>query len=289
MKNNNQFKDLNRLLDKQNFKSEKDLKEFMNSIMLKPIPETPGEELTKEERAQDLVEEAYTLPVRDAFRSAELALKLNPDCIEAYEFFASRQISVESASSYYQDGIKIGRRIFGGEYLKNNKGHFWELHETRPFMRCLYEYAICLYLSGKKNECVSVLEEMIELNPNDNQGARDQLMLYLIELNEFDKYRKYSKVYDEDGGVFHYFNKALYSFKMEGESENSNRMLETAINENKFVLPILVSSKLQTEIPDEYIIGSKDEAKHYAAYAQRIWQQTPGAIKWMMKYRLRSK
>lgn len=279
------LKDLHRLLAKKEFKSEAELKKFMDSILFKPIPEINEEALSKEERAQDLVEEAYDLPVRDAIKNIDIALNFNPDCIEAYEFLGSVQNRIESALSYYEKGVNIGKRIFGGNYLKKHIGHFWGLHETRPYMRCLFEYTECLYRLGKKNLSVSIMEEMILLNPNDNQGVRDQLMLYLIELNEFEKFKKYTELFPEDFGAYAFFNRALYSFKTEGENKKSTELLKKAIEENKFVLPMIISSKVQTEYPNTYGIGSKEEAKYYSVFAQRIWQQTPGAVKWLMKYR----
>jgi len=277
------LKDLHRLLDKQEFKSEKDLKKFLDSMLMKPIPEINTEDLSKEERAQDLVEEAYELPIRDAIKNIDIALNFNPDCIEAYEFMGQIHKRIDSSLSYYEKGVNTGKRIFGGNYLKMNRGHFWGLHETRPYMRCMWHYADCLYKSGRKDSCISVLEEMIELNPNDNQGVRDQLMLYLLEQNEFKKFKMYEKLFKEDGGAFINFNRALYSFKNTGESEKSHGVLKTAIKENKFVLPMLISSKEQSQLPDSYGYGDKNEAKYYTVFAQKIWQLTPGAVKWLMK------
>lgn len=284
-KSKDPLKDLHRLLDKQEFKSEKDLKQFLDSMLMKPIPEINDEELSKEERAQDLVEEAYELPIRDAIKNIDIALNLNPDCIEAYEFMGTVQSRIDSALSYFEKGVNIGKRIFGGNYLEKHKGHFWGLHETRPYMRCMYQYADCLYKSERKDSCIFVLEEMIELNPNDNQGVRDQLLLYLLEQNEFEKFGRYNRLFNEDGGAYTNFNNALYSFKNTGESDISYDLLKTAIEENKSVLPMLISSKLQTELPDSYGSGDKNEAKYYSVFAQRIWQQTPGAVKWLMKHR----
>lgn len=288
-KNSDPLKDLHRLIDKQNFKNESDMKEFLDSLIGKKLPEVDEEELTNIEKAQDLVEEAYDLPIREAFKNVEIALKLDPDCIEAYEFFAKKQVSVDSAIPYYEKAVKIGREIFGGEYLKVHQGQFWGFHETRPFMRCMFGYADILYLKGQKKDCIAILEEMIILNPNDNQGVRDQLMLYLLEQNDFSKFEKYSKLYPDEGGAYSHFNRALNSFKKEGESEKSNAFLKTAIEENKFVLPMIISSKLQTEVPETFGIGDKNEAKYYAVYAQRTWQQTQGAIKWLMKFRFKSR
>ena len=41
---------------------------------MKSIPEINKEDLSKEERAQDLVEEAYELPIRDAVKNIDIAL-----------------------------------------------------------------------------------------------------------------------------------------------------------------------------------------------------------------------
>lgn len=285
MKSKDPIKDLHRLLDKQNFKNEEEIKEFMNSIMLKPLPEIGEEELSKEQRAQDLVEEAYDLPIREAMKNIDVALNFNPDCIEAYEYLGSVQRRIDSALSYYEKGIEIGRRIFGGKYLEKNRGHFWGIHETRPYMRCLFEYADLLYMSGKKEKGVEMMKEIILLNPNDNQGVRDQLMLYLIEQNEFEQYEFYSNMYPVDGGAFTHFNRALFAFKRKGDNDYTSEILKNAVKENIFVIPLIISSKIQSELPDSYGIGDKHEAKYYAVYAQRIWHQTPGAIKWMMKFR----
>lgn len=79
-------------------------------------------------------------------------------------------------------GVTIGREPWGGQYLEQIKV-FFGLHESRLFMRCLQAYANCLYSLGKEEESIAIMEEIIELNPKDNQDIRDVLMLYLIDLN----------------------------------------------------------------------------------------------------------
>ena len=81
--------------------------------------------------------------------------------------------------------------------MKENKGMFYGIHETRPFMRCLHQCSFCLYAMGNTKECVKILEEMVELNPNDNQGVRDYLLLYLLEVDETEKFKKYAKQFDD--------------------------------------------------------------------------------------------
>lgn len=280
--------DLHRLLETQDFKSEADLKKFMDGMIGKQIPSFPKEALSFQEQAQDLVFEAYELPPVKAKQNIEKALQFDSNCIEAYEFLGSMEDSPEIASAFYEKGIAIGRKIFGGKYLDKHKGAFWGFHETRPFMRCLQHYADCLYTTGKVKECVLVLEEMIELNPNDNQGVRDQLLLYLIELDERKKFAKYAKMFKEDSMAFALFNRALFAFKTEGETENSNKQLQKALKQNKFVAAKLLLKKRTNQLSDHYGIGDKNEADYYTYFAKHIWHDTNGAITWLKSHSTKS-
>ena len=275
--------DFQRLLETQEFKSEEDVRKFMDNMVGQKIPSFPKEILNLNEQAQDMVYEAYELPVTKGTKQVKKALELDPNCIEAYEYLATMEDNPEVSIAFLEKGIEIGKRIFGGKYLQEHKGMFWGFHETRPFMRCLSQYSECLYAVGKVKECVAVLEEMIELNPNDNQGVRDQLLLYLTELGENKKFLKYSKKYKHDSGAFALYTRALFAFKTEGETEKTNEQLKQALSKNKYVAPKLISNKAAIDLPESYGFGDNNEAKYYAFYAQAIWQQTKGAIEWLKK------
>lgn len=280
--------DLQRLLRTQDFKSEAEMRKFMDSIVGQQIPSFPNEALNFQEQAQDLVFAAYELPPSKAKHNIKKALQLDSNCIEAYEFLGSMEDTAEIASAFYEKGIAIGRQKFGGKYLEEHKGAFWGFHETRAFMRCLQHYSYCLYTMEKVKECVVVLEEMIELNPNDNQGVRDQLLLYLIQLDERKKFDKYAEMFKEDNMAFSLFNRALFAFKTEGETENANKQLQKALKQNKFVAGKLLSKKQINELADHYGIGDENEANYYTHFAQQIWQQTKGATEWLKKHSIKS-
>src|SRR6187399_728226 len=65
---NNHMKDphknLDRLLKRKDFKSEKDLKEFLDLLIGTQLPD--ADDLTDSEKAQDLIEEAQDLPPKQA-------------------------------------------------------------------------------------------------------------------------------------------------------------------------------------------------------------------------------
>ncbi|TAE35369.1 MAG: hypothetical protein EAY66_09090 [Sphingobacteriales bacterium] len=276
--------DLQRILATQDFKSEAELNAFLNKLMEQEIPSFPTEALSFEEQAQDLVFEAYKLPTAKGKQKVIQALELDCDCIEAYEYLGLKEPIIEIGIAYFNMGVTIGRDIFGGEFLEEHKGMFWGIHETRAFMRSMHSYANSLYSLSKVEESIAIMEEMIELNPNDNQGVRDTLMLYLIEIDENEKFEKYVTMFEGEESAFYLFNKALSAFKIKGEGMDANRKLSLAIKHNKFVVKKLISGKEITQLSQMYGIGDENEADYYVFYAQFIWQETVGALDWLKKH-----
>jgi len=275
--------DLDRLLKNKNFESEKELKLFLDSLIGKALPEISKEDLSNQERAEDLVYEAQELPIHEGRKKAEQALDLDPDCIRAWEYLGDIETSRQRSLATYWQGIRIGKRIYGGEYLKDHKGQFWGFTETRPFIRCMFKVAEITYKIGRKEESLQLLEEIIKLNKNDNMGARHPLTTYLIEFGELEKFRKYDRTFKSEYGAFPFFNRALYNFKKEGESETSNKMLFKAMEENPFVAPILIKPYQKVFSISSYSPGEESEAWYYASYAYHVWWNISGAVKWLKK------
>ncbi len=285
MKNNHDkmMTDLNRLLETQNFKTQAEIQQFLDSLVGGKIPSFPQEALSLEEKAQDLVFEAYNLPLSKAKLNISKALLLDKNCIEAYEFLGSKEPAPEIAIVFFEKGITIGRQIFGGKFLEETKGFFWGVHKTRPYMRCLYNFANCLLIMDKIEEGIAIFEEMIELNPNDNQGVRYLLQILLLETDEFEKFRKYDLMFDTDQSTFALFNRALNTFILEGDSIKANKCLKVALERNKYVAKNLLSRKEIVLTSNTYSIGDENEADYYAQIGQLIWQNTDGATNWLKK------
>lgn len=275
--------DFQRLLSTKDFKTEKELTEFMNSLIGNELPSFPEETLTNEEKAVDMVISAYDYDSGIALEKVMEALELDSDCIEAYEFLGNLYDFPAISDAFYEKGISIGRKKFGSKYFKENKGHFWLLHETRPFMRCMHLHANCLYEMNKIQESIEVFEEMIELNPNDNQGIRDQLLLYLIEVEDKVKFTKYEKQYKNDFMTFALFNRALFAFINEGETKNAETLLRRALLQNKYVAKKLISKRNSIFDSDGYTSGSEEEADYYVSHSKRIWESKPGTKDWLKR------
>lgn len=278
MKQNKVMRDLQRLLETQNFKNEEEMNEFLSKYQSEGIPEFPEEVLNTREKAEDKVYQAYDTSKTKGIKLAEEALKLDKDCILAYQYLGEQQNNLNKAKHYYIKGIEIGKKKFGGKYEKENKGHFWMIFETRPYMTCLFNLSECEYISGNIDESIRLIEYLLELNPYDNQGVRYILSSHLLEAKQYHKYEQHSKANKDDGGIFFKFNNALYEFINSGNSLKSINLLKIAIEHNQYVIGKL--DKKSKMLSNGYSIGSKEEANYYCEYNAKNWQESKGAIEW---------
>jgi tetratricopeptide (TPR) repeat protein len=92
-------------------------------------------------------------------------------CIDAHAHLGNLEFerSPARAMLHYEIGIQIGELSlppnFDGVLLW---GHVY----NRPFLRCLYNYGLCLWRQKREPAAQVVFERILSLNPNDNQGAR---------------------------------------------------------------------------------------------------------------------
>jgi len=134
---------------------------------------------SKAHQAQEIAYDAMECMYRDEEKAASLcrkALSIYPDCVDALAMLA--EIESETVKDYIESmdkAVKAGRKYLGKDYFEQECGNFWGLLETRPFMRAMAQLGHGYMQLGKKgySQAIEVFEEMLELNPNDNQGIRD--------------------------------------------------------------------------------------------------------------------
>ena len=234
--------------------------------------------------AQQLMYDAWEAPTRQrAVALAKKALSISPDCADAYTFLAEQTAkSVEEAIDLYTKGVEAGERAIGKQAFIEDVGHFWGLLETRPYMRARAGLAECLWAVGRREEAVAHFQDLLRLNPNDNQGVRDLLMPRLIELDRDKDAEKLFKQFDDDGMATWMYSRALLDFRKHGDSPKVGASLKAALAENKFVPSYLLGRKrIPRNLPDHYGFGDDAEAVIYAYGNKAAWHSTPGALEWL--------
>lgn len=274
------MRDLQKLLSKQNFSSMEEAEAFMRAVEREGIPGFVPEGL--EEQAEALVEKAMGRTMKEAVKLARKALELDPNCIPAFELLAQGEELIPIRAALFKRGVDIGIDRFGGDYMEQNRGHFWGLLETRPYMRCLHGYADSLFDMGQLANALNIWMEMLELNPNDNIGVRQQALLALAALGEVEDFAELDAQYADDSMCGTLYNRAL----MEINRENADRtkaeaLLKSAIARNPHVPAMLLANDEPEDLAGMYSLGSAEEAKAYARYAWAVWQAVPEALEWL--------
>jgi tetratricopeptide (TPR) repeat protein len=238
----------------------------------------------KAAQAQQLMYDAWEAPTRQrAVALAKKALTLSADCADAYNLLADQTAkSLEEAIDLYTQGVQAGERALGEQAFKEDVGHFWGLIETRPYMRACQGLAECLWAAGRFDEAVAQYQDLLRLNPNDNQGVRDLLMPCLIELGRDKDAEKLFKLYKDDAMATWKYSRALLNFRKRGNSPTADASLQAAFDENKFVPGYLLGrKKLPRTLPNYYGFGDDAEAVMYAHGNRAAWQATQGALEWL--------
>jgi tetratricopeptide (TPR) repeat protein len=256
------------------------LDEFFVSGEAPPIPE-PDTPLGK---AQAIIYDAWEADTRrQRVRLARKALKISPDCADAYVLLAEESAeTVEEAKELYEAGVEAGERAIGREGFKEYEGHFWGVLETRPYMRARQGLAICLWQMGQRDEAIAHYEEMLRLNPGDNQGVRYALLSCLLEAGREKDAEQLLKRYKDDAAAIWLYNSALLAFRKGGASRRANKQLREAIEFNPHVPDYLLGRRrVPQEAPPYIQLGGDTEAVDYVIEASHLWLQQPGAIEWL--------
>ena len=114
---------------------------------------------------------------------AREALDLCADCADAYVLLAEHAPGRKEALSLYEKGVAAGERALGPDAFQKAVGRFWGVLETRPYLRARLGLAHSLWAAGRHDEAVGHLQDMLRLNPHDNQGVRYTLAGFLLLLD----------------------------------------------------------------------------------------------------------
>jgi hypothetical protein len=279
-------------LQSQTFESIEEINAFLNQHVNGKktgdiVPAKKGRK-SNIEKSNDLMYQAYDSSDKKGKKLAQEALKLNPNNIRAITYIANHETNAEIALNMYETAIEIGRKQLGDIFFKENKGQFWIMHETRPFMTAKLRHAECLFALNKIDESIKEYFEILELNEYDNQGVRYYLQTMLLKNKRFDDYIKLRELFPEENSTFWLFNHALYTFVTKGESKETNKALDIAVESNKHVLYYMTGKKkFKNESLDYYSPGDESEATIYLKDNIAIWIEFPDTLHWIQKYMMK--
>jgi tetratricopeptide (TPR) repeat protein len=274
---------LTRVLSEQDFQSAKEMDEFLANMLESGEPMS-FEPSTPLEKAQDLMYDAWEeSSSARRIKLAREALAISGDCADAYVLLAEESASsLKKALDLYQQGVEAGERALGPEVFEEDAGDFWGILETRPYMRARAGLASCLWMADRHEEAITHYQEMLRLNPDDNQGLRYELANILLEVGDDKALYKLLERYKNDGTATWLYSRALYLYRQTGDSRRATKQLRKAIDYNPHVPTYLLGERaIPREMPEFFRLGDENEAVDYALGAAAAWRRAVGALDWL--------
>lgn len=275
---------------KMNFNSIEEISEYLEKNISgkridEAIPKKRGPK-SNIEKSDDLIYKAYE--VENEIEKIKLindALKLNPENVRAIVLKADCSSDINKALDLYKKAMEISEKELGKEFFKENKGYFWGMHNTRPYMSAKLKYAQALQIiKGKSEEAIRQLEELLELNPNDNQGVRYLLSLMYLKKKRYNDFLDLYNEYDESSTHWNY-NYLLYLLITDGTKSKVKKAFKSALEANPHVIGILIGEHefQDTAQVTHYSPGDINEANYYLGDAFEFFSNNKIVIKKLVK------
>ena len=167
--------------------------------------------------------------------------------------------------------------------------------DLKPYMRALYGRATTLRDMGQIHEAIAKAKNLIILNPSDNQGIRDKLCTWFLEVRDTEGcahlLRKYARCIDTHLAyadvLMQYF---LWKRGDTGEKD-VKKALYFALKENPHVPDLLQSADtgvIEEEADEDcigYSPGSTKEAKIYVEASYELWRSCQECVHWIESQR----
>jgi tetratricopeptide (TPR) repeat protein len=271
-------------LEEKNFGSLEEANRYIQGKYIGKEIKFDQKKSSSKEKAQDLIYKAWeSNDEEEMIELAEKALKLDENCADAYNLLA--EVKAESpmeSLEFYAKGIEAAKKSLGKDFEKF-KSNFWGFHETRPFMRSMSGYSNVLWVLGEKSKAIEIMKEMLELNPNDNQGVRHSLITKLLILNRLLEAEKLYEDYKDDFSAEWHYSKAYLYFNKRSKNLLADSALKEAMEYNPYVpLYLFGLIDMPDELPEYVGVGDVNEAISYVDDAAVLWLNNKKALKWFI-------
>lgn len=255
----------------------------------RPDPEPDVDEATRRKwHAQDLVNRAWGVGDTHAEQLTREALELDPDCAAAYLVLAERIAETpEQSRDAFAQAVAIGERSFDvsafeGLDDEERTEQLRKIEDGEVHLAALLGLARAHWYFGEARQTIARLEEILCFDPYDRNGARWYLYNYLLYEDELEALGRLLQRYRQSTSAHWLYSNALRMFRRYGEGRKARAALARALGRKPHVPNYLLGrTALPDDVPTRVELTDEEEAVHYAAFAEEVWQKIPGAIPWL--------
>jgi tetratricopeptide (TPR) repeat protein len=265
-----------------------ELKAEVEALIREVMPEPKLSMKPPDQLAMEAVAAGWEAIDRGDENAEEFALRALrhwPNCADAYTLLGvAAGMQLEVALPLFTLGVMAGAEALGPDGFERYAGRFWKEPITRPFMGALGFLARANRDAGAADAAAAHFLEMLNLNPDDEQGARYDLLALALQIGMLEPAGKILEAYADDDSSFFAYGKALYAFLSTGDSDAARLALRRAKETNpNFAAYMLGTKEPPAELPELDEAGSEGEAVLMLDLLGPSWLAAKGALEWLKK------
>jgi tetratricopeptide (TPR) repeat protein len=281
---------MNFLLEGRDLKSMDEMQDILNTHLVGDAwKENHGRMLLSSdlERAQDLAFDAIEEEKpRKAIKLAKEALALDPACCDAHVIIATRDTKdANERLAILEGAIANERERLGGDaFFTENRGHFWGISTTRPYMRAHYAYALAFKVLGQYAEAAAACRILLELCTDDRQAVRYQYLACLMAGDLLEDLKMAIDDHREAQDAAWLWGRVLE--RLLADDTNGAKQALTKARRANFMVPVILfmPPAKRHACPPTYETGEASEAVYIADVYGCAWDAHPEALAWLKEH-----
>ena len=191
----------------------------------------------------------------------------------------------EQAFPLWQAVVDLGLSCLPQEFEMGRDLLPWLILENRPFLRAYHGLGLEYLERGETEKALGIFENILALNPGDNQGVRALVVDCSFQLNRPQDVLAVCARYPDDGMEQLMYGRALALYQL-GWTDEAAEALDDAIEFLPLVAKELVKKRHRRPKElrwDSITYGGADQAYIYWVDQGQHWKSTPGAIDFVME------
>lgn len=232
-------------------------------------------------KAQELADQAFAAddPLEKT-RLAHQALEFSDLCADAFVILGAYDAETpEEALAWYEKGVEAGPEAVDDEVAKGAAGKLWEVPETRAYMRARGGLAITLHELGRTDEAIAHAEELLRLNPRDDQNISHFLVHWWVQVGEPGRAATLLDAYEHDGTATWSYGHLLVALAGDSpaEEEYLGQVYREAVKANDLIQEYLLGVR-EPPVDRDILTAEHAEAIEYVYRMGPAWSGSPHVL-----------
>lgn len=189
----------------------------------------------------------------------------------------------DTAYTLLEEAVQIGLDALPENFYFGKDQLPWLSLGNRPFLRAYHAFGLMELEHGNIEKATIIFENILSVNPSDNQGIRVLLADCYFELKRPIRVIEILQNFTDDALASTLYNRALAHFQMD-ELLLARKYLLDAVKYSPLVADEIVNGNCSDLEPTGSItLGSREEAQEYSSLFGQYWVETPGALEFLQE------